>query len=164
MGVKDAIPYIALDKKKGKVIVEVRAGTTTKNFPPTPEGAKEIAKLLIKCEAEELLHSSSLDHYDEYGLEFDVLEAVGQEWNKLHPVKALFWWVFVATPAGELIKFGGDGDSINHEADTIFPYGREESAVKQAKCLAKHPSHKDDRIYIVTVFANGQLKHEEWEA
>jgi hypothetical protein len=51
---------------------------------------------------------------------------------------------------GEITKWGIDGD-------TEFPFKTDGEAVKQAQWLASHPLHKDDLLYIVRVFDNGQM-------
>jgi hypothetical protein len=66
-------------------------------------------------------------------------------------------WVFAATPQGDIIKWGKDGD-------TVFPYSPDDKeAVEQVKFLTESKLHKKDRLYIAHVFNNGQIKHFEWD-
>ncbi len=61
-------------------------------------------------------------------------------------------WVFACTPGGEFIKWGKDGD-------TVYPYPPDnKEAQLQARFLAESSIHKEDTIYILHVFDNGQMK------
>ena len=65
------------------------------------------------------------------------------------------YWVFAIDPMGELMKWGLNGN-------TVFPYHRIENAEAQAQYLHGSDTHRNDTIYIVTVFNNGQMKQEEY--
>lgn len=65
-------------------------------------------------------------------------------------------WVMACTPEQDLIHWGNDGD-------TEFPYSTVEEAASQARYLVSSPNHENDRIYLVRVFSNGQIRTEEVE-
>lgn len=67
-------------------------------------------------------------------------------------------WVAACTKEGELIRWGKDGD-------TVFPYPPDDKeAKKQAKYVANSKIHREDSIYIIHVFDNGQMKQFSFEA
>lgn len=81
----------------------------------------------------------------------EILADMGIVWPTIknpHPEeKPVGFWV-VDTAGGECIKWGKDGD-------TEFPYPTEEESLAQAAFVAK--TDDDASIYILKVFANGQM-------
>ena len=65
------------------------------------------------------------------------------------------WWAAAATPQGELIKWGYDGD-------TKLPFYTQADAIAQLRYLMEHESHSDDSFYLLHVYADGSIFTEEW--
>lgn len=77
--------------------------------------------------------------------------------SKSREPKKVGTWVLACTPQGELIKWGKDGD-------TVMPYPPDDKdAVDQARHVAADGAHKDDTLYILHVFDNGQMKQFEFD-
>ncbi len=66
-------------------------------------------------------------------------------------------WVVACTIQGDLIKWGKDRDSIH-------PYETMKKAVEQANYLCKTKEHKNDAIYLLIIFDNGQMLTIDFEA
>lgn len=69
------------------------------------------------------------------------------------PPKLAGIWVMAVTQGGELVKWGLDGQVI-----MPYPPAKEREAGAQAAFVSGIECHKDDTIYIVYVFSNGQIK------
>jgi hypothetical protein len=149
------LPYISIGNKKGENVLELTLGNKKKKYPATIEGAKQMAAALVKANTSHAIHSSSLDHLDEYDINFDVMGVIHEEFNRLTPVTPVGYWVFMTNRAMGLVRFGEDGGRE-------FPYENKENAVKHAEYLLTE-YEGECRVYLLSVFATGEIRQVEQE-
>jgi hypothetical protein len=68
------------------------------------------------------------------------------------------YWVIALCPGGEEMHWGKDGD-------TMLPYTTEAEAADQCEYLnsSEAQCREEDRLYIVTIFTNGQMLWREYD-
>jgi hypothetical protein len=138
------------------VIVQ-RDGTVTNRFADgtvgVPEDQQELAN---ECE-------SLWTDMDQDGLAEDWRDVLVEDTGEfIRLVEAgppiAGYWVIALCPGGEEMHWGKDGD-------TMLPYTTEAEAADQCEYLnsSEAQCREEDRLYIVTIFTNGQMLWREYD-
>lgn len=71
-------------------------------------------------------------------------------------MKPIGYWVVAVSTQGDFMKWGRSGDCE-------YPFMSEVNAADQAKFISESNTHKDDFIFILKVFPNGQMVQYSYE-